>query len=273
MNLVFKQAKTDGQSIDRYVALLKFVFNKPEIFTKEYIEWLYKDNPYGEAIGLDAFEGEVLVAHYATAPINYVYNGRQMKGLLAVNLAVHPDYQGKGLFTHIAEETHNYASQNGYEFVIALANQNSTHGFLKYQGFKFICPLDVYLVLGKVDEIKVSPGHFFTSSIDDTYIKWRMKNPQANYFVSNGLYYSKTHIRFIDVCMGTKYKQPSMHNNAQMIQMTMGLNNVPQTLFKFKLPDRFKPAPLNFTIKPLTSSFPQLEKKNIFFETIDFDAY
>jgi GNAT superfamily N-acetyltransferase len=273
MNLDFKQVKTDRLSIDRYAALLKIVFHNPDMFGKEYMEWLYRDNPFGEAVGFDAYDGEVLAAHYVTTPVNYAYNGRQWKGLLSLNTATHPDYQGKGLFTKLAGETYNYASQNGYEFVIGVANQNSTHGFLKKLDFKLISPLDVYLILGSGVETKVSSDSLFTSSTDDTYIKWRMKNPQTSYFVSNGLYYSKTHNRFIDVCMGTKYKQTSMNNNAQMIRMTMGVNNNPKALFKFKLPDKLKPSPLNLILKPLVSSFPELEKKDIFFETMDFDAY
>jgi hypothetical protein len=55
--------------------------------------------------------------------------------------------------------------------------------------------------------------------------------------------------------------------------MSIGVNNAPVAVLKFKLPDSLKPSPLNLILKPLSTGFPELEKKDIYFETIDFDAY
>lgn len=273
MSLVFKQVKTDEQSIAAYVDLLKVVFGKEDAFSKDYIVWLYKNNPYGEAVGFDAYDGDTLAAHYVTTPVCYTYKGEKLKGLLSLNTATHPDYQGKGLFTQLADQTYNYARDNGYEFVIGVANQNSTHGFLKKLGFKLISSLDVYLVMGKGIRSSVNPTDFFTSCVDDNYIKWRMANPQGKYFTNSELYFSLTHSRIIDVCMGTKYVAASQSAKAPKARMSMGVNNSPKALLKFKLPDSFKPSPLNLILKPLSTTFPDLSKKDIFFEVIDFDAY
>jgi GNAT superfamily N-acetyltransferase len=273
MELVFRQVKTDEQSIVAYVALLKIVFAKEDAFSKEYITWLYKNNPFGEAVGFDAYDGDILAAHYVTTPVCYTYKGKKIKGLLSLNTATHPDYQGKGMFTKLADQTYKYAAENGFEFVIGVANQNSTHGFLKKLGFKLISPLDVYLIMGNAIRPLVNPADFFTSCVDDNYIKWRMANPQGKYFTDLGLHFSLTHNATIDVCMGTKYKAEQKSRRSPKIRMSMGVNNTPKALLKFKLPDRLKPSPLNLILKPLSADFPDLQKKDIFFEVIDFDAY
>jgi GNAT superfamily N-acetyltransferase len=273
MELVYKQVQVDDESLVRYSTLLNHVFGKGDTYGKEYIEWLYKHNPHGTVVGFDAYDADILVAHYVTVPVCYTLNGKKIKGLLSLNTATHPDYQGKGLFTKLAAKTYEYAAQNGFEFVIGVANQNSTHGFLKKLGFKLISPLDVYLVLGNSIKNKQTVEHLFTSCVDDRHIKWRMANPIGKYFINSGLYYSRTHNAMIDVCMSTKYTGVLQNTKIPLVRMTMGVGNTPATLFKFKLPDSLKPSPLNLILKPLSDNFPQLEKKDLFFETIDFDAY
>ena len=52
------------------------------------------------------------------------------------------------MFTILAERTYQYAAENGYRFVIGVANAQSTHGFIKNLDFKLIGPLDFKIGLG-----------------------------------------------------------------------------------------------------------------------------
>jgi GNAT superfamily N-acetyltransferase len=126
-----QQTAVDSASILSYSTLLSDVFGKPELFTKEYLQWQYADNPDGTIVGFNAYQGETLAAHYVTQPMEAVINGVKRRGLLSLNTATHPQHQGKGLFVKLADRTYTYAAEHGYDFVIGVANQNSVHGFTK----------------------------------------------------------------------------------------------------------------------------------------------
>jgi hypothetical protein len=73
--------------------------------------------------------------------------------------------------------------------------------------------------------------------------------------------------------MSTKHTNHTKNDKGIVVRMSIGVNNAPVAVLKFKLPDSLKPSPLNLILKPLSTGFPELEKKDIYFETIDFDAY
>ena len=54
--------------ISDYEELLTRVFQK-EHLTREYLDWLYFQNPNGAAVGYDAFCGKTLIGHYVCIPI------------------------------------------------------------------------------------------------------------------------------------------------------------------------------------------------------------
>jgi GNAT superfamily N-acetyltransferase len=143
-----KQTAIDSVSIASYLSLLGDAFGKLELFTKEYIQWQYADNPDGNIVGFNAYDGETLAAHYVTQPMQAVVRGVEMKGLLSLNTATHPQHQGKGLFVKLANQTYSYAAEQGYDFVIGVANQNSVHGFTKKMGFQLVGQLHALLGIG-----------------------------------------------------------------------------------------------------------------------------
>lgn len=91
--------------------------------------WQYADNPVGKIVGFNAYMGNLLAAHYVTMPIYMNIEGEKTLGVLSLNTATHPEHRGKRLFTILAEKSYQYAAENGYKFVIGVANAQSTHGF------------------------------------------------------------------------------------------------------------------------------------------------
>ena len=195
MEFEFKQTQTDDVSLQSYASLLSTVFPSTTKYTFEFLKWQYLSNPCGKVVGFDAFYNGQLIAHYVTLPVLYSINNITYKGLLSLNTATDTNFQGKGLFTQLANKTYELGAQLGYQFVIGVANQNSTHGFIKKLGFQLIAPLDAYLYFTDNSIFQID-ANMFTSIIDKNTLEWRIKNP-SNHYLQSGFTYSNTDQSFI----------------------------------------------------------------------------
>lgn len=271
MDFEFKQTQTNEASLLSYVALLSKVFPSAKKYTFDFLKWQYLSNPFGKVVGYDAFHNNQLVAHYVTIPVAYTYQNKIIKGLLSLNTATDSAFQGKGLFTQLAIKTYELGKELGYDFVIGVANQNSTHGFIKKLGFKLIAPLDAYLYLHD-NSVTKNNSSVFKSIFNNEQLTWRLQNP-SNIYINSTFIYSKTDQSFISACLSKRYSPYLINDKIKGIKMVIGLNNMPNSIFKIKIPHKLKPSPLNLILKPLGGFNIDLNKQNIYFELIDFDAY
>lgn len=273
MEFDFKQTQTDLASLKKYSELLSKVFPNTNKYSTDFLNWQYNLNPCGTVIGFDAFFGEELAAHYVTIPVEYIKDNKKYKGLLSLNTATNSKFQGKGLFTKLADKTYELAKNNGYQFVIGVANQNSTHGFIKKLGFQLVTPLDAYIYIGD-NKKTIVPNALFQSSMNEAAMNWRINNPSNSYLFSDGFVYSVTDKKSIKACLSTTKITQQKNNTSFLLKMTIGINNKPNTIFKIKVPNKLKPSPLNLIFKKLDPEFSlQINTSTIFFELIDFDAY
>ena len=273
MDYVFENTIPSEKNLKHYSQLLSLVFPETKKYTFEFLNWQYNLNPNGKVVGYDAFYNNELAAHYVTIPVTYILNNKSIKGLLSLNTATHPNHQGKKLFTQLAEKTYEYAQQQGYKFVIGVANQNSTHGFINKLGFKLIAPLEATIFVGTIQLNSVSETYFQQSWNENT-VKWRLANPVNNYFKNNNAVVCDTHIAPIKAVLSQKveFSNTTLLSKIAPLKMTIGLNSS-KKLLKITLPDKFKPSPLNLILKPLGDFNTELNRNNIYFELIDFDAY
>ena len=272
----FIQSGIDQTKIKEYASLLSSVFEKSNKYTETFLHWQYAENPMGTVVGFDAYYQGLLIGHYVTLPVIYTIKGKLTKGLLSLNTATHKDHQGKGLFTTLARKTYELGKNLGYEFVIGVANQNSTYGFLKKLDFYLIAPLDVKIGIGQVQpdpatEYTVKP--FWNGPA----LQWRMKCPGTQYYFNHNHLYSKTDKPFIFAQLSSARKELSKLiavKNTVPLKIWIGLSNNLQIkgLF-FDLPDRLKPSPLNLIFKDLSGHLDPVQKNNIYLELLDFDAY
>jgi len=65
------------------------------ILTKEFLNWLYLDNPAGPATLVFAEEGGCWIGLIALIPIILEYKGNLQKACFAVNVLTHPDHRTK----------------------------------------------------------------------------------------------------------------------------------------------------------------------------------
>lgn len=262
----FQFSKIELNRLQNYQDLFASAFPDATHLNMEYLKWLYFDNPDGNVQGFDAFYNGLLVGHYACIPVQCEIDGSLRKGLLSLNTATHPMYQGKGLFTQLAQMTYEKAISDNFKFVYGVANQNSTHGFVKKLGFELITPLDTYLLIGNI-EIQENPQHRFKRSWTKETIKWRLSNPRKSYKNFNQLISVDTGKLNIN-CIATF---SSVKSFLIYPSLFIGLKQIRSTL-KIKIPDMLKPSPLNLIFRSLGSK-DQLAAKDFEIQFLDFDAY
>lgn len=266
----YKRTQTDDTSLEQYAHLLSEVFTATDKFSKAFLEWQYRDNPNGKVIGIDAFLDDELAGHYVCIPVKYNFYGEDKMGLLSLNTAIGVNHRGKGLFTKLANKTYELAQEENFDFVIGVANQNSTHGFLKKLDFELVGPLDVLVGLGKVDIVRPSK---IQSIWNQDSIDWRMKNPSNHLGVKGKYILSKSDKSFINIQMSKQ--NLNLQNSGNGLAATLWMGKASQVKKKgvfINLPDRLKPSPLNLIFRALNKDL-KYEKDDITFECIDFDAY
>lgn len=276
MNYQIIQSNTSVENIEKYSALLSYVFRKPLKFSKSFLSWQYGQNPLGELVGTDAFYQGELIAHHATIPVSYNIFGNSIKGLLAINNVTHPAHQGRGLFAKIGNATFEEAKCLNYDFVITVTNANSTYGYLNKFGFRFIAPLDVKVGVGSIHPSKINASVY--SNWDESQYRWRFSNPTAAYFLEGKTVMSKSEIFGMSIQL--KYDETMKEDCLPILQKKsvfktwIGLNQQLKMNGLFvNMPNLIKPSPLNLLFKDLKGNLPTFDKKHICFELADFDAF
>jgi GNAT superfamily N-acetyltransferase len=278
----FRRVGTDNLSNTNHARLLADVFEKSSLFTPQFIQWQYADNPAGSIVGYNAMAGDVIAAHYVAQPFDAKLNGETCRGLLSLNTATHKDHRGKGLFTKLADLTYTAAANEGYAFVIGVANQNSVRGFTKHLGFQLVGKLQAKVGVGALPALTPSRIVQYERIWNADMLNWRMQNPSGKYFSLGGKslsIFSKTHLPFVKAHMISvdeslvhhKLEKAAYHPLTLYIGANAGMD-FQRTLF-FEIPNRFRTSPLHLIFKELHANNLRLDFDNIRFRLIDFDAY
>ncbi|NDW17357.1 GNAT family N-acetyltransferase [Dysgonomonas sp. 216] len=275
MEYSIKKIETDEDSLIEITRFLKETFPKNEKFTLDFIRWQYAENPLGAMEGFNAWDNGRIVSHFAALPIELNLFGAKRKGLLCINVSTNINYRGKKLFTVLGEKTAEYAAENGFDFMIAVPNANSSHGFLKYFGFYLISPLTVKLGFGKNIYKKTDFNCYKTW--DEAQWNWRLKNP-ANKYCYDAAGIVKTPISFFAQTLSKAQlsdvisKSVSESIGLRPLNLYIGLGADTSGGFYFNMPSFVKRPPFNLVFKDLTGNIPQINKDDIFIQLIDLDT-
>lgn len=284
--LSYKALQFNAESVERYAALFEQCFPGARHLTTSYLKWLYVENPVGRAVGMDAFSGDLLAAHYACIPTKVSLDGTSVNALLSLNTATHPDFRGQGLFTKLAALTFDAAAGAGFSAVYGVANANSTPGFTRKLGFQLVRKLDARIGFGRqlsIDWAAALRVAQFRREWDPLLLAWRTRspyNPVTTRTRADGVteLYAQTDKRLI-CSWGEVFASTSVHQKSHVpgsIHPRLFLGIVPPNAMRknvsFSIPDRFRPSPLNFIFKPLGSEV-LIDQNRVIFSFIDFDAY
>ena len=272
--------------LKRYEELFSACFPPSSKFSPESLNWLYKENPDGHVVGFDAVEGGELAGHYVCIPSQAKIAGTTVKTLLSLNTATHPKFQGKGLFTKLAEMTYQAAGAKGVEGVYGIGNANSTPGFVRKLGFQLVQPLEAKIGVGRlnIDFDVVAKEAQFERVWTQESLLWRSCNPCNRVWHSG----SNDRLAFHTAAFGNllpAYAELAPHITslprelsrrvASPARLFLGL--VPRGSCRFggymDIPQRLRPSPLNMIYRSLTTQGVALEPGKMSFSFLDFDAY
>lgn len=280
MEYTFSSIKTDQKSLSEILSLLKFTFPKAKKNSQAFVRWQYAENPIGPMFGYNAYCDNELVAHYALMPIVAEFSGNKEKGLLSLNTATHPAHRGKKLFPKLAQKSYQSAREQGFGFVIGIANALSTPGFLRKLNFQFVGSLEAKIGVGRLKYKNVKPQTSFKVNWKSENLSWRLSNPSLSYQILNQEIICNTDYPFIKAIVTGQRKKLVREKelpNTKSGGLRLFLGNDPgidwQKSHFFDIPKKWRPSPLNMIFKDLTGQERQLIFSEVMFEVLDFDAY
>jgi GNAT superfamily N-acetyltransferase len=268
--------------IAEYAALFHRCFPAATHFTADYLRWLYAENPDGEVLGFDAWDGNMLAAHYVCIPARARIDGESCRVLLSLNTATAPDYQGQGLFTRLASLTCERAAAEGFRAVYGVANANSTPGFVRKLGFTLVGPLEACVGVGPLvrgDWAPALAGLEFCREWSAAALAWRLRNPAAPVAASARANGTAFHVRARWPLLSGYAELPlqgaSQGGGASLLRVFVGC--LPQGLRRspawLPIPGFLKPSPLNLIYRDLQAPGFAPAAGRVLLGFPDFDAF
>lgn len=272
MEFDIKPIDTTDAGLAELSDFLARVFPKSTKFTLDFLKWQYTSCPDGNMIGYNAYDGNKLISHFAALPLRMHLFGKTYKGAASINVSTDPDYRGKMLFVTLGKATIEYARQNGFDFMIAVPNANSTHAFLKYYDFQLVSPLTVKLGFG--DSI-YRPKEFNAFKIWTLELmEWRLNSPANQYDIKKDYLHSP-----ISFFAKTINKYPLSSRPGKLsklgirpLNLYIGLGAEFTGKTYFNIPKFIKRPPFNLVFKDFTGNIPAIKKEDIFLQLLDLDT-
>jgi hypothetical protein len=156
--------------------LLNAELPDPRFVDDAYLDWLYRQNPYGPAItgfrrsgtapeagtangagtvdgagagDPDTGERSRLDGHYALIPQRYVTPDGPIPFMFSLNAVSRSGSQRRGTFVSLTKELFARAAEAGYVGAIGVTNDNSTRA-VKRTAFRYLGPMPVIARIGSM---------------------------------------------------------------------------------------------------------------------------
>lgn len=281
--------KSSISLLPKYEDLYRACFPNATHLQAGYLSWLYRDNPAGTAIGADAVCGDKVVGQVIAIPGNFELSGKAVNGLVAVNVAVHPDFQGRHLFKKLGLQMCDYGAQQGYAFVTGVANAAATPGWIRQMGFQLVRPLEARVGIGGLgikDYRPVVSASQLRRRWTPDALHWRANNPinevSFNYDKTSNLIAAYTSAKkpgmsvFAEILMEGEFVPQRITSNIVPLLPRVFLGLIPTYQFNtryFSIPEKLKPSPLNLIYKNLVDSTDRIDPTACFMNFLDFDAF
>ncbi|MFC4633314.1 GNAT family N-acetyltransferase [Dokdonia ponticola] len=130
MNFFIFELEKHEYLIDTFLESASLSHNKDKK-TKEWFLWKFKDNSFGKPILACVEDQNKIVACVALGKQDFILGSKIIKGALSFETFVHPDYQGKGIFSKLIGIAEKEAIHQGICVLLNFPNSNSLRGFIK----------------------------------------------------------------------------------------------------------------------------------------------
>ncbi len=125
--------EASGNDLDPIRTLYASVwgYNRPSQFD----QWRFFSLPEGPVPAALAVDGKRLAGSYSVWPTKLRVGNNVVLGAQSMDTMTHPDYQGQGVFTKLAESCYEIAKLRGYKVLYGFPNPQSYPGFVKRLGW------------------------------------------------------------------------------------------------------------------------------------------
>ena len=151
--------KGTDSDLKEVISLLKVSLGEDRIPKTEALwNWKHRQNPFGESPILLAESAGKIIGVRAFLKWEYSREGKIISAQRAVDTAVHPDFQGKGIFSQLTRKLLEKSRLEGTDLIFNTPNQKSTPGYLKLGWEKWDrLPIKIKPVLVKADSQLCTP--------------------------------------------------------------------------------------------------------------------
>lgn len=124
--------KGTDSDLEEIISLLKVSLGEDRIpKTKALWIWKHHQNPFGASPVLVAESEGKIVGVRAFLKWEYTHESKILLAQRAVDTAVHPDFQGKGIFSQLTRKLLEKSKLEGCDLIFNTPNSKSTPGYLK----------------------------------------------------------------------------------------------------------------------------------------------
>jgi GNAT superfamily N-acetyltransferase len=140
------------------------------------LRWQYRDNPFGDTVGWVHEDDGRVVAHYSAFAMPYVLDGERATAGNAVDAAVLPSHQGRGLFTPMAAALYESCAARGFALEVCYATNPIAMRGVARAGVAWQPPLRVLATPRRPgrspgEEVEGPPAH-----VDDVWRAMGVRN-------------------------------------------------------------------------------------------------
>jgi hypothetical protein len=284
MELRYEPAVFNDKTIPGVLDLLAVCFPNARKFTPQYLQWLYCENPDGMALGYHLFSEDRLVGQLIGVPERVILRGSSQKVLLLLDVAVHPDFRGGGLFLKMTQKTAELAAASGFAAVTGVANHNTYRGYPKI-GFQDVVGLDARISLFGSMRLDVDAALERAEMYRDwseEALAWRLRNPynplridttgDKSFVVEATASYRGLRVRGLIPRRTVGVRPSRTHLSARpCLILNLAPAGTMSLPFSISIPDCFKPSPLRMIYLDLIDQSSKLNPDRILFNFLDFD--
>lgn len=105
---------------------------------RDFDYWRYVSPPEGFCPMALAVAGSRLAGAYSLWPTRVRVGGKVVLGAQSIDTMTHPDFQGQGVFTALANACFELAAHRGYRLLYGFPNPSSYPGFVRRLGFPHV---------------------------------------------------------------------------------------------------------------------------------------
>ena len=269
--------------INNYLEIFKENF-KGHIFSKKYLNWLYKKNLEKKIIGIDILHKNKIIGHCGGIPVKFVYKKKIISSVICINICLSSSHRKKGLIDNAQKKLLNLSKKKRYDFIFTVANETAKRSWLRSINANYLKPLEVkfFFNFKLKDNISNLFKNVMTPRWSEKKIKWRIQSPRSKFEVKNissleclvnniSIFKSISPLR---ISKNIKYDYFKYRSLIPNIFIGIGFKRVFNNFFSLEIPLFLRPSPLYFIYKIINKS--KLKEKNfkdIQFSLADFDVY